>query len=114
MEFKTIFNIHDLVKHKYESRGIESEVLCYEVLEVMTQTCYAGTQVFYDCRLIQSNEENLYKKDSEGNHMYVRRSGVAIGKDSHLMASQRFREDELVLLDEKSTAIMKGIREKNN
>lgn len=60
MEIKTKFNIYDIVQHKFQKnvskeRGVDG----YEILEIITQTCYAGTQIFYQCRPFFK----LYKKD---------------------------------------------------
>lgn len=48
MNITTKYEINDLVTHKYHN--VKNSAGCFEVLEIHTNVCYGGTQVFYKCR----------------------------------------------------------------
>lgn len=67
MIIKPKFNINDLIQHKF-CRPNDDVKSFYEIIDVQTITCCAGTQVFYHCRLHQLHFEKqfgLMKKDKE-------------------------------------------------
>lgn len=56
MTIETKFNVNDLVQYKYQ-RPNKKIICCFEVIEIKTQVCYAGAQVFYVCRPIHGHRE---------------------------------------------------------
>ena len=93
MKLESKFDINNLVSHKFQT--IEKDGFpVYEVLEVITQTCYGGTQVFYDCRMIFLRKEYASEWKSTGEFKYS--IAVGISKEDGKMGTQRFREDELI------------------
>lgn len=55
MEIKTNFKVNDLVLSKYQkqfdiNKPTNKFLICMEVMQITTNTCMAGTQIFYDCR----------------------------------------------------------------
>ncbi len=60
------FRVNELVVTKYSStegnilNPRDGAMLCLEVMEIRTETCYAGTQVFYVCRSIHGHTVTEY------------------------------------------------------
>lgn len=57
MIIQTKFNVNDLIVSKYQRNPISQtseieSVYCFEIIDINTGTCMAGTQVFYVCRSI--------------------------------------------------------------
>lgn len=99
MEIKTKYAVNDLVKHKYQSIQLNGDDLCYEVLEIKTHTCYAGTQVFYDCRaIVKQIEKEPFSLEVKPEGKYS--IGFSIARDTNSMGTEKFREDELIDCDE--------------
>lgn len=66
MEINPKFTITDLLQTKYSNPDPNrKELHVFEVLEISTQTCYAGTQIFYDCRPIAVGMKRNWKKPEE-------------------------------------------------
>lgn len=60
MNIETKYNVNDLVQHKYQKAFGAKRKSAFEVIEIVTNSCYAGSQVFYKCRMIHSvTEERL-------------------------------------------------------
>ncbi len=96
MNIETKFKINDLVQHKFAKlatlKGMndsKSAIKFYEVLYIHTETCSAGTQVFYRCRPYYPIFENAYKADSE-----IIDIGYGMGENVN-QGTSYFREDEL-------------------
>lgn len=92
MTIETRFKVGDLVKHKYSIATAETkkEGLCIamSILYIRTETCSAGTQVFYLCRsLFQHRKYDMMLKDNDL---------VEIGVGGFPPEQNKFREDELV------------------
>lgn len=106
MEISTRFNISDLTAHKYEHQTSRRKSVL-EIMEVITTSCYAGTQVFYLCRLIILEKKiqlsNLDKKEWSIYH--------SIGKDVNDTGWKKYREDELIPLSQEITQLLKNIPE---
>lgn len=104
MEIQTQFDVHNLVKHKFSSHG--KKVICaLEIMEVLSNTCYGGTQIYYWCRPIVARVE----KDGYGENaktFWV--IGYAIDKGETVEGYAKFREDELVSLTQKEIDIILG------
>ncbi len=93
MKIETKFDINNLVKRKFDSDYNHSKC-CLEVMEVITQTCYAGTQVFYLCRSIILNKEFEHEYKKDGNFKWVICHGVS--QEENTLAWRKYREDELI------------------
>ena len=57
MKIETKFDVNNLVISKYQRNPITQKskndlLCCFEVIDINTGTCMAGTQVFYVCRSI--------------------------------------------------------------
>ena len=98
MEIKTEYKVGDLIKHKYSSQT-EKHKTALVVKEIMTQTCYAGTQVFYDCRLIMMEKE--FEKTFDPGGPFVWR----IGFNTENKVT-RLRADEVQDLDKETKGII--------
>lgn len=93
MEIKTKFNVNDLLKRKYDVDP-KNTVFALEVMSITSETCYAGTQVFYQCRTILAKKEFELKYQEKGEFTWEIHH--AIGSDGNTLGWQRYREDELV------------------
>jgi len=96
MNIKTKFGVNDLLVGKYQrspfaERSKSESLICFEVMDVNTQTCMAGTQVFYVCRPIHGLIKNEYV-DGEFVVSFV---NLAVGATTRGEYGT-FREDELV------------------
>ena len=88
------FKINELVSGKYSQASMGHGFLaCYEVIFIHTETCSAGTQIFYSCRLIH------YHVDVEHQYNQEKRTtsliDVSVHTDNSNFPYCRFREDEL-------------------
>ena len=96
MTIETKFKINDLVQHKFQRAGttkgnsdLRNSMKFHEVLYIHTETCSAGTQVFYRCRPFFPMLESNYKEDSKINDI-----GFGMGPQT-IDGTSYFREDEL-------------------
>lgn len=96
MIIETKFKINDLVQHKFQKQGttkgngdFKSTMKFFEVLYIHTETCSAGTQVFYRCRPFFPLVENNYKEDGK-----VLDIGFGVSPQT-IEGTAYFREDEL-------------------
>ena len=96
MVIKTKFNINDLVFSKYQRNPITNidnpeAILCFEVIDINTGTCMAGTQIFYVCRTIHGHSSSEW---IEGKKV-IKFKDYCIGSNSK-GEYQTLREDEIV------------------
>ena len=90
MKIETKFNVGDLVVSKYSRSSIANgSLLAYEVIEVLTQTCYKEAQVFYLCRSIHCVIDKEYGKPP-----VIVDMGIGSSQESH-EPYFKMREDEL-------------------
>lgn len=104
MELKSKFNVNDLLVRKYD-KGSEELKMALEVLEIHSQTCYAGTQFFYQCRIIVLEKERetkigiawLSKEEREEKEKQPRAWTIRHGQSRQegQLGWERYREDEL-------------------
>lgn len=99
MEIKSKFSINDLLTHKYERRG-EKKVTALEVINIITETCSAGTQIFYVCRPLVAS--NLAYTGEPKWHV----SFGILRSESTDMAIVKLREDELIAATEEISNII--------
>lgn len=109
MEIKTKFEVGDLLERRYTVKDIEKTFTLHEVLEVVSSTCYTGTQVFYFCRaLIAKKEKDYLSKESRWN------VHNAISHEDSSMGWQKMREDELIIARKECQDIIKAVGLVNN
>ncbi len=91
MEIKTKFNINDLVQYKFHIENNKRSTFFYEIQFIHTETCSAGSQVFYLCRPIAI----LYSEHYLDNAKVIELSDFDLRKPRD-GEYQKFREDEIV------------------
>jgi hypothetical protein len=95
MKTESKFNIGDLVSRRYDTITEDMKQVL-EIMEISTLTCYAGTQIFYNCKQLsaikQEGKYNYEKKQTPFNWII----GHGIGKEDNSTGIRRYREDELV------------------
>lgn len=65
MEIKTAFNIGDLVQYKFsKNTALNEAVAAYQIMEVRSQTCYAGTKIAYELRALVAKASFAWDKPS--------------------------------------------------
>lgn len=89
MNIKSKYNIGDIVKYQFEKcKDEENNHSCLCIEQVMTETCYAGTQVFYLARPVglrlEDNSYVIYHGTSKNNQT----------------GWTKYREDELVEVEQ--------------
>lgn len=97
MKIETKFDVNNLVVSKYKRNPISAKsmyesVCCYEVIDIQTGTCMAGTQVFYDLRTIHGIMTETEYVDGK---KVTKFTDFAIGSSSK-SEYIRIREDELI------------------
>lgn len=99
MTIEPKFKINDLVTHKFRRppHGKKEVFSFYEVIEIQSVTCSAGTQIFYDCRGFYYLNTDKWGTKDETSKLEIYDIGVSLRDDKHL-ALFKFREDELVQL----------------
>ena len=103
MTIVTKFQINDLLRHKY-GNGFEREfagkrTVRYEVLYISTETCSAGTQIFYTCRPITV----VSTKRGHGIEDDIVSVDVQVA-DLADLSRCKFREDEVIECDPETLA----------
>jgi hypothetical protein len=85
MTIEPKFKLNEIVLHKF-MRGStnEKQAFALEVLYIHTETCSAGTQIFYSCRMFFATREWSAKKEI-----------LDIGFTTPEPTSCKLREDEL-------------------
>lgn len=96
MKIETKFDVNNLVVSKYQRNPLKlktktTALCCFEVIEVHAVTCMAGTQVFYDVRVIHGITDTKYVDDKR----VTTYEDFGIGSSPKGEYS-RMREDELV------------------
>jgi hypothetical protein len=101
MEIKTAFGINDLVQFKYQRKPSSQKgitIPAYEVIEIQTVTCSAGTQNFYRCRPISVHYETVWGEPTGEEGKLPPRTKILkdvgfarIGDHDYV----KFREDEI-------------------
>lgn len=106
MEIKTKFKIGSLVKVKYDRWHNGDRIDLFEVLEIMTQTCYKDSQIFYIMRQIVC--EKKYEKEftKTGDYEWFVFHGT--GASDHSSGWKKYREDELEFVSDETRAIVLG------
>jgi hypothetical protein len=103
MKIETKFDVNNLVKRKFDA-DTKDGFVAMEVMEIVSQTCYAGTQVFYSCRHIYAKRE--FK--GFGEKEFTWSVGHGVSKEDAQMGWQKYREDELVEAPQNQIDIILG------
>lgn len=93
MKIETKFDVNNLVKRKFDTNS-KNKMSALEVMEVITQTCYAGTQVFYLCKPVIAQKEFKDKWKEDGEFSWVIVHGIS--QEENQPGWRKYREDELV------------------
>lgn len=88
MKLKSRFDIHSIVRRKFDNSDKIATLIVYQVMEIHSQTYYAGTQIFYLCR------PNILNYIDSSENKWIISHGT--GKDDHNLGWKKYREDELV------------------
>ncbi len=107
MVVKTQFDVNNLVRHKFENRG-EKQFIGLEIMEIITQTFYGGTQTFYLCRPIICQKEFKEKWRENGEFEWSVTNGIAKQDGYNNIGWERLTEDELVSLEQNKIDIILG------
>jgi hypothetical protein len=104
MNIETKFAVGDLVSIKYKRKSnLHSQIMI--VMEIHTNTCYAGTQAFYLCRLYTTAMHNI------GENMPPTILTLhSVGDKANDIGWNKYREDELVNASQDEIDILKGGR----
>lgn len=96
MKIETKFDINNLIQHKFDNEAAENHIVL-EILDIHTDTCYAGTQIFYYVRPI------ILKKNFGGRGMNDLKwsTSSSVGANGRDTGVVRYREDELIECDQK-------------
>jgi hypothetical protein len=105
MKIVTKFDVNNLVKRKFDTDS-KNQIHVLEVMEVASQTCYAGTQVFYFCKPIIARKEFAEKYLEKGESTWVICHGVS--QEENQAGWRKYREDELVEVPNESIDIILG------
>jgi len=96
MTIEPKFKINDLVQHKYQKKSelnkldsARSTMKFFEVIYIHTETCSAGTQIFYRLRPFFPIVESGYKEEPK-----IIDLGFGVGSNG-TEGTSYFREDEL-------------------
>lgn len=100
MTISTKFDVHNLVKRKFDREDQNINML--EVMEVISQSCYAATQVFYLCKIIRAHRfrDQPWKIEH------------GIGRDDNATGWRKYREDELIEATKQEIDIVLGMEAK--
>lgn len=100
MTIEPKYNINDFLEVKIEA-GSPSRFHFMEVMEVITQTCYGGTQIFYLCRSALAEKsmsrEPAKEKGKPSNLKEFWMVG-SVNRDQKDCGYKRYREDEVNIL----------------
>jgi hypothetical protein len=91
MKIETKFKVGDLIKRIYDSQADDKEIIL-QIMEIITQTCYAGTQVLYDCKYIHLSKRFKERFEQKGEYWVI---GHGMGNADRALGWARFREDEV-------------------
>ena len=104
MKITSKFGIGDLVQRKYETEGRTSFIV-HEIMNVFTDTCYIGTQVFYLCKALILTKEYKHEYLKTGDFTWCVYPGISEGDNTTGM--KKLREDELIPIEKKYREIIK-------
>ena len=105
MEIKTKFNVDYLLSRKHDVMP-DDVFTVLEVMEILTETCYTATQIFYLCRLIKANKEFEKPYDKSSKYTWVIGHKYGVGDNS--LCWKKYREDELILCPIEYLKIISG------
>lgn len=105
MKIESQFNLHNLVQRKFDTKQ-KNVIIGLEVMEIFSQTCYGGTQIFYLCKVIECHKEFEKSYKEEGEFKWV--VGHRMGIDIHDMGWKKYREDELIEASQEFIDIVLG------
>jgi hypothetical protein len=97
----SIFDVNDLATSKFHSQLPGKVQVVYEILQIDTQKCYGGVQVFVQARPLHIIYDG-YGKDRKISNVEAAflRTGIELA---------RFREDELVPLSEELKSLLSSV-----
>ncbi len=102
MNIETKFTVGDLVKRKFD-RSEENQIQVFEIMEVLGQVCYGGTQIFYQCRVIIGHREKSWDPSKKPGPWQI---GHGISKEPATLAWNKYSEFELIPCDPETLAII--------
>ena len=105
MEIKTKFEITDLVTLKTERRD-SIRIHAMVIMEIVSQTCYVGTQLSYLCRIITGVKVHEISYDKNSPFEWV--IGHAQGSNINDTGWKKYREDELIVVSKEVKSIIEG------
>ncbi len=105
MTIETKFDVNNLVKAKFD-KGTENHFQLFEVMQVETNTCYAGTQNFYLCRAITAKKKFKDEWSKKGEFEWLICHGI--GSTDFAIGWGKYREDELVEAPKEQIDIILG------
>ncbi len=104
MKLISKFGIGDLVQRKYETENRDYFVV-HEIMNVITDTCHVGTQVFYLCKALILKK--LFEKEYSKTGDFTWAIHPHIGNDDNSTGMKKYREDELIHINKKYRDIIK-------
>ena len=107
MNIKTKFSVSDFAKRKYDQQ-LKDQFQILEVMQIHSETCYAGTQVFYLCRMLFAKKEKSYVANPGEEVQWA--ISHSIGKEEHSTGWLKYREDELVEITDGSDELLQAIQ----
>lgn len=89
MNIEVQHKIGDLLQAKYSDYG-SKQMVAFEVAEIITVTCLAGTQVYYRCRSInfKLSHEKRWIIERSGTHINMKEEYHKYRSDEVIPASQ--------------------------
>lgn len=106
MKLESKFDINNLVKHKF-GREANDCVHCLEIMQVQTETCYAGTQIFYLARAIVAIKKYEHDYKKEGPFIWTIANAI-VGESNKNIAWEKYREDELIECPQEQIDVILG------
>lgn len=97
MTTTTLFNIGELVQTKYSG----TQVIFFEIIEINSVTCIAGTQHYYIVRAFVPKYDNLFSKEKKVT------SFDPAGRSNQEYS--KYREDELIPASQLVHDTIKGL-----
>lgn len=103
MAIEPKYKIGDVLQRTL-SRHTNWKLTALQVMEIITQTCYAGTQIFYLCRVIHIQLSKRHDFDADRQAEWIVGHGVSNSNGG--WGVQKYREDELEAADKKVLEII--------
>ncbi len=98
---KPKFKIDELVRFEFD-QDLKNVISAFSIKEILTQTCYATTQIFYLGRRIFAKKEFDHAYKEEGNFEW---KVAHIVTDNTNMTWAKYREDELIKLSKEEESV---------